>query len=285
MGNKQTGSAIHLILVAVALFGALSYAFTNSTRTSISFIDSAEREANATGALSRSNDVLAGLKRLKLRGCKDSEISYEGPPFNASTGSYNSSSPKDYSCHLYHIKGASIMYLDGSPGCVNIGDVCPDGTVFAGMTPDGGIPMFTTPSDAPGTYGWSSGFPYLDITTLANCATGGEAACSTGEANTHSLVSQGQSPSPAPYQAANYCSGLNRHGRDDWYLPAINELIVMHSSLTKIGGFTTTGGFPASAYWSSSERGHNLASSLRFEDGEEHHPGKENKLRIRCVRK
>ena len=42
----------------------------------------------------------------------------------------------------------------------NVGDRMPDGTVYAGVSPETGTPMYTTPADAPGPYIWKKGVEY-----------------------------------------------------------------------------------------------------------------------------
>ncbi len=44
----------------------------------------------------------------------------------------------------------------GPPDCVFVGDVCDDGSVYAGLSPDGYVPMYTTPADE-GLYHHKSG--------------------------------------------------------------------------------------------------------------------------------
>ena len=53
----------------------------------------------------------------------------------------------------------------GPPDCQCIGDICADGSVYAGLTPGGGVQMYTTPADA-GQYPWNNG-----NTTYPRCAT------------------------------------------------------------------------------------------------------------------
>src|ERR1022692_4710799 len=42
----------------------------------------------------------------------------------------------------------------------NVGDRMPDGTVYAGVSPETGTPIYTTPADAPGLYTWKNGADY-----------------------------------------------------------------------------------------------------------------------------
>jgi hypothetical protein len=62
---------------------------------------------------------------------------------------------------------AAVISLAPLPGNVfaaegtrDIGSTVPDGTVYAGVSPDTHEPLYTTPADAPGIYTWSKGEDY-----------------------------------------------------------------------------------------------------------------------------
>ncbi len=147
----------------------------------------------------------------------------------------------------------------GPAGCTNHGDVCPDGTVYAGKSPDGNVDFFVTQQDLPGgNWTFSSGGPNPLNTGLADCTTT-ESTCRTGRYNTDVLAAA-DSESDAGFQihraaTACYCLGethanapdatvpplcagdpagtnaLQGHGYDDWYLPAVAELDVIYVNL------------------------------------------------------
>ncbi len=169
--------------------------------------------------------------------------------------------------------------IASGPDCPNIGDTCADGSIFAGLSPDGNVRMFTTPADA-GSFTWNDGFGPPVNTAIPDC--GASSGCTTGEANTLTLVALNGGGSPAPYAAAEFCNALSAHGHSDWYLPSQNELLVMYSNLTLIGGFNTV--FPA-RYWSSSEDNGVGARVVRFSDGIIDNVNKTTSEDIRCVRK
>lgn len=171
--------------------------------------------------------------------------------------------------------------------CDTIGEVCADGSVYAGQSPDGNAPMYTTPADA-GLFSWNDGSSNWVDTAMLNCDSttpGAEASCQTGEANTAVLVAVGTTPSPAPYTAARHCDALSAHGKIDWYLPAQDELDVMYDNRVAVGGFNTSGSFPANWYWSSSEAGSSIARFQSFSDGWQNTLNKSFGLSVRCTRK
>ena len=176
---------------------------------------------------------------------------------------------------------------DPCPGSPSPGDVCPDGSIYAGLSPDGNVPMYTTPADAPSLMSWNNGTSNWFDTAMQNCTTatpGSQASCRTGEANTTLLV--GLTGSHAPYNAAVYCDGLTAHGHSDWYLPAQDELDVLYDNHTAIGGFNTSGSYPAGWYCSSSERDGSHMWAQNFSTGFQSNLNPKNfTYPVRCVRR
>ena len=167
------------------------------------------------------------------------------------------------------------------------GTVCNNGSVYAGLSPDGLVPLYTTPADA-GQFSWNDGSTNYVDTAMQNCVSntpGAEASCQTGEANTALLVGLGTTPSPAPYVAARHCDSLVAHGRSDWYLPAQDELDVLFDNRVAIGGFDVSGLHPAGRYWSSSESSSDNARAQRFSSGVQLNPPKDTGHSVRCVRR
>jgi len=133
--HSQFGNALFLILIAVALFGALSYAVTQSSRGGGDITKEQQRLDTAVtqqcaGYVERGEQVL----RL-LNGCETSELSYELP----SGGNENVVAPSDKSCHLFDAAGAGLNpcggYLDIELGSIEYGDtegiaLLPNGLYF-----------------------------------------------------------------------------------------------------------------------------------------------------------
>lgn len=105
--NYQSGNAIVIIFIAIALFAALAVVFNQSSRTSTGFISDAQIETAAKQIISYSNQVKDAVKRLQLRGCADTEISFEN---TISTLYTNPNSPADNSCHVFDTAGGGIKY-------------------------------------------------------------------------------------------------------------------------------------------------------------------------------
>jgi hypothetical protein len=106
--------------------------------------------------------------------------------------------------------------------------------------------LVAAPCDLDSSIAWYNG-AYI-ITNATGTAIG------TGNANTNTIVSaQG-----AGNYAAKLCYDLVLNGHSDWYLPSLDELMILCVRRNQIGCFPFSGGFPTGDYWSSSEP---LASS------------------------
>jgi hypothetical protein len=125
--------------------------------------------------------------------------------------------------------------------------------------------MYTTPADA-GRYqfAWPE---WVDH---------GYSNWTTGESNTLGMAVYSQ------YQAPTYCATLVAHSKDDWYLPAPNEMSVLTSNRTAIGGFQPNDDEPG--YWTAAEGGDNKAWFQRVW-GTNLFTSKGIRHWVRCVRK
>jgi hypothetical protein len=215
--------------------------------------------------------------------------------------------------------GCNPLPPDPCDGTQPIGTTCADGTIYAGLSPDTNVPMFTTPADAPSLMAWNDANSpgYVD-TTMVNCVSvspGAQTSCRTGRSNTDTVLVVEDSNSAVggiqPHRAARYChclgkpltgvcsgdptGGAEAHGHADWYLPAQDELNVLYVNLALDGvadvtpgnsfGFNRTGSFPAGFYWSSSENNHSGARRQRFSDGNQNDNNKNVGFAVRCVRR
>ena len=164
-------------------------------------------------------------------------------------------------------RGWKAFHAVGTPPpvlCTNIGDVCGDGSIFAGDTN-----MYVTDVNQSTGILWST----------ENVDTGADSA-TDGAANQAWIVTN---ETLSEYPAFELCQNLNRHGHSDWYLPARDELDVLYTNQAAIGGFTTAG------YWSSTETSSNDAWMQNFLNGNQVNNPKASGLSsiydIRCVRR
>jgi len=179
----------------------------------------------------------------------------------------------------------------GPADCATAGDVCTDGSVFAGCS--GGNAFYVTRCDFDDTWGGSScsgttGNQYwANDSSSTNLRIVGVTDVSDGRANTTALTNgvvdgTGDSKSTAGlqiHQAAQFCADLSMHGKTDWYLPSQAEGYVMYLNSVAIGNFSAT------KYWVSSENGAN-AWTQNFAAGGFLGGGLKNGARpVRCARR
>lgn len=167
------------------------------------------------------------------------------------------------------------LYQMGSPigqntalplGCPNVGDICDDGTIYAGLSPDGNIPMFTTN----GSIGRFFGNNGNTTGSVEAFVTG-----NTGAANTSILAaldSDSVTGGFQPHQAARACHNLHRHGANDWYLPSTSEAaLYLPWAGDLVGAFRDAirPAQPWEGYWNSSERNNGTEWELKRVSGVE----------------
>lgn len=168
------------------------------------------------------------------------------------------------------------------------GTVCPDGTVYAGLSPDGNVNMYVTRCDAGQTWDgsactgsrfnlpWNSGMSTGQVWTGYNSQL-------TGEVNTTGIAAIDADSNNSGFQdhaSAVYCNNLSQDGQTDWYLPSRQELNVIYGNRTVIANFITTGTY----YWSSSEDS-GFAWRQKFSDGSASGWYKESSNSVRCARR
>lgn len=112
--SKDSGNALFLILIAVALFAALSYAVTSSGRGDGTASDEKLLIA-ASQVLQHAAMVEQAVNRVKIiNNCTDEMISFD----TAAPWTGNPLSPSDFSCHLYRPEGGGITRPKPPPGIV-----------------------------------------------------------------------------------------------------------------------------------------------------------------------
>ncbi|MFP4386696.1 MAG: DUF1566 domain-containing protein [Alphaproteobacteria bacterium] len=196
--------------------------------------------------------------------------------------------------NTWSVSTASSGACGASP---TIGQTCSDGTVYAGISPDGNVDMYVARCDIGMTWNGSnctgirSFLPWNNGNTTGMVETGYQSNI-VGEFNTAGIIvidSDSITEGVQPHQAAQACADLNIHDHTDWYLPAPNEAEVIYKNLQDgvpedsipdpvITGFATTD------YWTSREQGDKNAYHRSFNNGFHSTKAKENFYAIRCAR-
>lgn len=169
---------------------------------------------------------------------------------------------------------------------IAIGQSCVDNTIYAGITPDGNVRMYTTKCDRGQTWNgsactgtrttrsWNNGNGLGLQVTGATSTTDGDGNTITVAAADADIIIGGVQP----HLAAVDCDSLNFDGRTDWYLPARDEIAILYTNRAAIGNFTTA------SYWSSTEVGLLTSYATAFNTGIAGATGKATAANTRCVR-
>lgn len=168
--------------------------------------------------------------------------------------------------------------LSGPASCASIGDLCADGTVFAGYHPINQEHLFIPPTDqeqpgSPGTFtmNWKNATGTDDI--------------STDSTNDGQVNHANRGGAIANFQAFQACENLGFGGHSDWYLPSQVEAYYLWSvhETVEAGGNITN--FLNALYWSSTEWDTGSAYLQVFSNGSQYYTTKSTGSRARCVRR
>lgn len=116
---NRNGNALFLILIAVALFAALSYAVTNSGRGG-GGVDRETAVLQASEILQYGSSIATAITRMKIiSGCQDTEISFHYDSNNdgdldtdGSDDYYNPNSAGKTECYVFHRDGGGLNYKE-----------------------------------------------------------------------------------------------------------------------------------------------------------------------------
>ena len=157
--------------------------------------------------------------------------------------------------------------------CPNVGDVCSDGSLFAGFVlynGDSCEPLYVTDNNQSTSSQWKNATGTDDISTDDHV---------DGQVN---HANRGGSISDFP--AFDLCESNTYHGKSDWYLPARAELNLLWLNRAAIDA-NAAGNFTTSLYWSSTEGSTNGAWFQDFGNYDQNDTFKTNSNDVRCVRR
>jgi hypothetical protein len=122
--NNQKGNVLFLILIAVALFAALSYAVTQSSRSG----GDASRETNILNAAQLTQyptSIRTAVLRLVIDGFQDTQILYNDPP----SGFVTASEPFE----VFATVGGGAIFQNAPTEVMQVGGGNTDGEWFINM--------------------------------------------------------------------------------------------------------------------------------------------------------
>jgi hypothetical protein len=110
--KSEQGNVFVIILIAVALFGALIFTFTRSGSQGTSTVSKQEAKIAAQEILNYARLVEGAVDRVRRNGCSETEISFESA---VAPGYSNPNSPIDKSCHIFEPEGGKIQFIPVNP--------------------------------------------------------------------------------------------------------------------------------------------------------------------------
>ena len=146
---------------------------------------------------------------------------------------------------------------DSCSGSPAVGTVCGDGSIYAGLSPDGNNPMFLMPYDVSNTVAFA---------TCCSAVNTGNTSTITGRANT--IFYAARSDSDSPYTAAVLCRQQTFGGHSDWYIPALGEWQIVYANypalrvpanMTNACGFGLQPYLTSTTYWNGANERLNYA--------------------------
>lgn len=110
--RTNSGNVLFLILIAVALFAALSYAITNSSRSGDG-VDEEEAEILASEVLQYITEIENGVRRVMLLNrVKDYQVNFMANPYDGATatifGGNDNTNCTENKCRVFHPDGGGV---------------------------------------------------------------------------------------------------------------------------------------------------------------------------------
>ncbi len=108
MRYKENGNVLFLILIAVALFAALSYAITQSSRSGNGDISKEKAALIASQITQYGASIESAVLRMRMsNGCSDTDISFETA---LSAYDFTHTPPVADACKIFHPSGGGISF-------------------------------------------------------------------------------------------------------------------------------------------------------------------------------
>lgn len=108
MYKNQSGNVLFIILIAVALFAALSYTIAQSGRGGTSALSREQAALQATEIIQYGNTIAQAVSQIRLRGYLDTEISFE----NSDESGYVNANCMDDACEVFNVAGGGMTYIE-----------------------------------------------------------------------------------------------------------------------------------------------------------------------------
>lgn len=112
MHNKHSGNALIIVLITIALFGALIFTFTRSGEQGTGNLSAQQSRMKAQDIASFFNEVDKAVQKLRMKGCSENDISFANAGDTASDiidANGSATAPADESCHVFSSAGGKVI--------------------------------------------------------------------------------------------------------------------------------------------------------------------------------
>lgn len=107
--KQERGSVFVIILIAVALFAALSYAVFEGGQAGESSLTKEQSKLAAQEIISMADSIAMAVSKLRLSRCDETQLNFDTPQTG---GIYaNASAPADDSCDIFKPAGGHVGYV------------------------------------------------------------------------------------------------------------------------------------------------------------------------------
>ena len=110
--NRQSGSAIIIILIAVALFAALMYTFMRGSQQGQGNLTAQQAKIAAQELINFFGVVERATNKLRAQGCSENDISFvnSGDTNGFNVHNVSPSAPVDKTCHVFDQNGGKVNF-------------------------------------------------------------------------------------------------------------------------------------------------------------------------------
>ncbi|MBY5974934.1 hypothetical protein KUV28_21455 [Ferrimonas balearica] len=110
MISNTKGNVLFIIMIAVALFAALSYAVSNGMRGGGDIVTDKQADIITSEIITYGAAVKEAWAYLINQGCSETEISFQSPEWDSQALYENLNSPSDKSCHIFSENGGGVKW-------------------------------------------------------------------------------------------------------------------------------------------------------------------------------
>lgn len=111
--KNQRGSIFVMILLAIVMFSALSYAVLQGSRVGESSLTREQSKLAAQELISMADSIGAAVNKLRLTGCNETQLNFDTPQ---TAGIFaNAGAPADGSCDIFKTTGGKVNYTSVNP--------------------------------------------------------------------------------------------------------------------------------------------------------------------------